>query len=517
MAEIAFGVLAIPELILSLGKMGKFIFSRIEAFKKAPQYLQELKQFGYDVYTGQLQADFEVVAFLINETSDRTLTSISEGHIRRLTSSLEKIQRVLDRAIDQTGNVNRLYFAASGEKKLEELAQQTSKWQMEFSTFIALIDIKRRIRPLERLLNWRNFQTVTNADSTYCTAMKGAPHISLARAEIKVAGKLQEISVMIERPSLRDFGGSEPPETSELMTVAEYLAHHLGSSNAIAGMLPCLGYRAKPNVELIFQIPPGLERPQTLSDLITATTMTRSHTDEQFRTQRLELGRQISEAVYSVHKSQLVHKNIRPETIIMLDSVVENATVTEDELKLGLPFLTDWNMLRDKEGPSSRTGDDDWLKDIYRHPERQGLQLERRYNFSHDVYSLGVCLLVIGLWEPLILKDDGTARICKLYTETAFRLGLVDLGDSNTNDEFGALTFDDKLKRPATVRKVLLELATHELGLRMGENYVGVVKFCLCCLEKRNSAGEIDRQGTRPMAITGEEFNEQVILRLSGT
>ena len=152
--------------------------------------------------------------------------------------------------------------------------------------------------------------------------MDGAPHISLARAEFKIANKSQEISVMIERPSLRDSGGSDSPETSDLATVAEYLAHYLIASNATAGMLPCLGYRVKPNVELIFQIPPGLERPQTLSALITATAMSGNHVDEQFRTQRQELGRQLSEAVYSVHEAQLVHKNIRPETVIMLDSVV---------------------------------------------------------------------------------------------------------------------------------------------------------------------------------------------------
>ena len=304
------------------------------------------------------------------------------------------------------------------------------------------------------------------------------------------------------RPSLRDSGGSEPSETPDLATVAEYLAHRLISSNATAGMLPCLGYRVKPNVELIFQIPPGLERPQTLNDLITATATSVSHADERFRTQRQQLGWQLSEVVYSVHEAQLVHKNIRPEAVIVLDSVMEDVNVSKDDLKLGLPFLTNWNMLRDKEDPSSRAGDDDWLRDIYRHPERQGLQLERRYNINHDIYSLGVCLLIIGLWEPLILREDGTARLCKLYTKTAFRLDLVDPGASD---------LIDRLKIPSTVWKVLVGLTEQELVLRMDKEYVAVVKFCLECLEKRNIAGEIDRQGTRPMPMTGEEFKEQVI------
>lgn len=506
MADVAFGALAIPEIFLALGVIGKFIFDRIEAFAKAPRYLQELKQFGYDVHRGQFQEDLKVLELLLNEISDRTLTSISESHITRLKSMLEQAQEILDKAVDQTGNVNRLYFASSGERKLKQVSQQINKWQLEFSTFITLIDIKRRTRPLERFLSWRNFQTITSSDSTYCTPMNGAPHISLARAEIKIANKLQEIPVMIERPSLRDGGGSEPAEATDLLDVASYIARHLASSNATAGMLPCLGYRAKPHVELIFQIPSELQRPHTLSDLIAATTRTKSHRDEQFRAQRQDLGRQLSEAVYSVHEAQLVHKNIRPETVIMLDSVASDQVVREDGMKLGLPFLTNWNMLREKEDPSSRVGDDDWLRNIYRHPERQGLQLETRYNLNHDVYSLGVCLLVIGLWEPLISRENETARLSKLYTKTAFRLDFMDPG---------APDLSDKLKKPATVRKVLLELTEQELALRMDKNFVGVVKFCLECLEKRNISGQIDRQGTRPISMTGEEFQKQVIRQLS--
>lgn len=108
MSGIAFGVLAIPEIILSFAKIGKFIFDRIQAFNNAPQYLQELKLFGYDIYSGQLQASFQVVSYLIRETSDSTLRSISERHVTRLESLLDKAQTILDKAIDRTGNVNRL-------------------------------------------------------------------------------------------------------------------------------------------------------------------------------------------------------------------------------------------------------------------------------------------------------------------------------------------------------------------------------------------------------------------------
>lgn len=42
----------------------------------------------------------------------------------------------------------------------------------------------------------------------------------------------------------------------------------------------------------------------------------------------------------------------------MLDSLVEDVTIREDGFKLGLPFLSNWNMLGDKEDPTSKIGDD---------------------------------------------------------------------------------------------------------------------------------------------------------------
>ncbi|RSL66559.1 hypothetical protein CEP54_003647 [Fusarium duplospermum] len=41
-------------------------------------------------------------------------------------------------------------------------------------------------------------------------------------------------------------------------------------------------------------------------------------------------------------------------------------------------------------------GDDNAEKGLYRHPSRQGLNLEAEYKMQHGVYSLGVCLLEIG-------------------------------------------------------------------------------------------------------------------------
>lgn len=52
-------------------------------------------------------------------------------------------------------------------------------------------------------------------------------------------------------------------------------------------------------------------------------------------------------------------------------------------------------------------GDDKWQDNLYRHPERQGKNPEESYTMHHDVYSLGVCLLEIGLWTSFVKYGIG--------------------------------------------------------------------------------------------------------------
>lgn len=55
----------------------------------------------------------------------------------------------------------------------------------------------------------------------------------------------------------------------------------------------------------------------------------------------------------------------------------------------------------DRVGPRNR----EWFKDIYRHPDQQGANIKTQHNMGHDIYSLGVCLIEIALWETFVRKD----------------------------------------------------------------------------------------------------------------
>ncbi|KAI0469098.1 hypothetical protein F4859DRAFT_505716 [Xylaria cf. heliscus] len=119
-----------------------------------------------------------------------------------------------------------------------------------------------------------------------------------------------------------------------------------------------------------------------------------------------KLAKDLARAVSYVHIFGFVHKNIRPETILLLRN---NNAPSSSSRVLATPlslFLVGFAKFRSEDGITYRAGDREWAKSLYSHPRRQGLTPLDVYVMQHDIYSLGACLLEIGLWESLICYDE---------------------------------------------------------------------------------------------------------------
>jgi hypothetical protein len=113
-------------------------------------------------------------------------------------------------------------------------------------------------------------------------------------------------------------------------------------------------------------------------------------------------------------------------------------------------------------------GDSAWEKNLYRHPSRQGSAPTEDYIMQHDIYSLGVCLLEIGLWRPFVsYNENGSAA----FPTLALGLSLETI----------------KSKNAWFLKDHLQSLARGELKMQMGTRYSNVVMTCLSCLDPSNA------------------------------
>jgi hypothetical protein len=216
--------------------------------------------------------------------------------------------------------------------------------------------------------------------------------------------------------------------------------------------------RAKKNItsfDFAFRVPEGMENPRSLRNVLISADGNLSLSD------RFKIAQQLATSVSYIHTYEFVHKNIRPETVLIFQ---------DQKSVLGASFLLGFEKFRLVDGRTTRSGDCIWEKDLYRHPRRQGLKPEEDYTMQHDIYSLGVCLLEIGLWESFVIYHDEGSDPSPSSVLTA-------LNDPE----------EDRIKKAFLVKDALVGLAKQRLPSRIGERYTEIVVTCLTCLDESNT------------------------------
>lgn len=246
--------------------------------------------------------------------------------------------------------------------------------------------------------------------------------------------------------------------------------------------------------DLVFQLPHGYGPPRTLRMMLLDEKCGNHVKDA-----RVKLALQLCTALHVLHSLKIVHKGVRPESILLLPppSTSDDTRVTSPALSLGKPYLAGFGYSR---AETSESGMDKPFKAIfgeiiYHHPRH--LRDNRGYEFDRadDIYSLGICLLEIGLWRSLlrwgvsekwyIISDDWDLMAPKFFDE------------NNMNKEDA---WDMR-------RSEFLKLAREVLPVAMSTTYAQVVLSCLSFREKEN-----DRMGLE--ANVPLDFVEEVISKL---
>ena len=75
--------------------------------------------------------------------------------------------------------------------------------------------------------------------------------------------------------------------------------------------------------------------------------------------ERLDLAKRLTSSILFVHTVQFVHKNIRPETIIIFQN---------EHSHIGAPFLAGFEQFRVEDGNTYRVGDDMWQHNLCKIP-----------------------------------------------------------------------------------------------------------------------------------------------------
>jgi hypothetical protein len=242
-------------------------------------------------------------------------------------------------------------------------------------------------------------------------------------------------------------------------------------------VLKCQGYFHEPQLHrfgLVFSLPArlGLQtsgcsvepQPETLLSSISSSSIKSSTSVKAPKAPRVTLddrfriASMVSIAVFYLQTHNWLHEAIRSDNILLLQQAERNETPCSKS-SLDYPFLIRFDSSRSTDGFSSLqsneldSGELGGL--VYCHPDRNPVdgRKEVRHQLCHDVYSIGVVLLEVGLWVPL----------------SKLRPVREILDGQRKGERTGG----------QSLQKLLLEIAAEKLPLTMGTKYCNAVVYCL--------------------------------------
>jgi hypothetical protein len=183
------------------------------------------------------------------------------------------------------------------------------------------------------------------------------PYSSVQLSTLQDAEEMVLIDTMISNPAV-----NAKQTLKEVRNLARILAEVDPST---FGLLKCRGVikvvnsRESPpsgasplDFKFILNIPPQLSNPQSLRNILLSGTP--YPLDERFN-----LAKRLISSILFVHTAQFVHKNIRPETIVVFQN---------ERSDIGAPFLAGFEQFRVEDGNTYRAGDDIWEHNLCKIP-----------------------------------------------------------------------------------------------------------------------------------------------------
>ncbi|RDW94235.1 uncharacterized protein DSM5745_01557 [Aspergillus mulundensis] len=496
----AFATASVLELCLQTGKA---IYTRSQAYRRAEP---EIYEANIRIQGSWLKIEHQLTALLaVWEALPSDYILHQERVLQVLQMKLESAAKRLDRlmanshedkvVLDPTidagrlpvirtlPTISRVKYALYAKASLERIVEDLDKWQRDFdpSWFflgrmaIPIIDQElagkraAESNAVRTLVEMRDARRI-NASGTGRTG----PIFLSSRYKITQQEGICLSSASTGRNSLHELlildhvpvthPSDVEHKTKEVRTLAKVLS---SVDPELSGLLRCLGViklMASPSdkptgFNFVFNLPPFLHD----SKAIGLRSVLLEKPPQYPLTDRVALAVSLARAVVFFHSSGFVHKNILPENIVLCQPSPGT---------LGTPFLVGFDQLRAAEGRTYMAGDNRWEGNLYRHPGRQGIHPEEEYIMQHDIYSLGVCLLELGLWSSFVKYDDDDNQAPPTPAEW---LQISEL-----------ISARDKRRAATEIKEILINVAQKNLPRLIGRIYTEVVVSCLTCLDKDN-------------------------------
>jgi len=442
-----FGVVAaLPGIIDICIRYGELIEGKIMLFKTAMEH-SKLQVFILKLCTGGI-SDMLLFFRSVHTQLDKSFQLVLHDSVTILRNALLKAYEAFpeDSFADKMKTATKLKYAFFDAKRIEQAVTDMEVWQDRFlkraDIYLKFVfqpkygvktaeqaeepdsassigtdqsgdlsgnDEKQLVARLQRIQKGR--RKVTGP-----LLMKDVP--SLSCTQIPNSSLWMATASKDASPTLMEYRSYKAADTSYTKALASTVRNVAGklreADDSAMHILQCQGFSEDPissRFALHFSIPMGKTHPQSLRTLLADPTNARGK--KHSLSDRLQLAQSIATAVLYVHSCGFIHKNIRPENIIIFDDV----SAQPDQIypyAIGQPYLAGYDGIRMEEAQTLMLDVEKWQERIYLPAERLADQEHRvKFSWVHDVYSLGIILLEVALWENFTNPSGAIGKTLK--------------------------------------------------------------------------------------------------------
>lgn len=485
--EIAGLALAAPAVIRECFELGDKIAKKVRENRESKAFAAKaiardldvlekpLEIFNTDIGRTQLKLDMEQGKLVLKDPA------VSEEDKNALSDVFEVATRslkIINSDVDIIrGNAFALY-SRSRNKAYRDMKTKLTILETEMSKFRNLVMALRNVQVSESSLYLEDHDFQIIGGETNITRVNESTFVTKGRPARDIRQAKKGVGLF-----LFDAKPYTPNTKGPLKKDFRFLSERLASTIISSGILPFIGFRdGGDGFQFVFQAPSSVDRILSLHSAMQTVQNQRPSLNV-----KLSICCQLAEAVLHVYTLGLVHKNIRPDNVLVV--FPENNLAFHGNTDPQV-FLLGWERARQvDDNHTNLEGEKLWERSLYQHPERwsdtEGREVQE-FCMGHDVYSLAVCMLEILTWKPLVLPSpvgngsDVEPVVGTCLVDAFAELQLSASSRSRTQFESdGAWISQDALN----VQKLLLHVAGTYLQSVAGRRIADLVDRCLCCLD----------------------------------
>ncbi len=468
-AGLAFATIATIDLLLQKGSQ---LARRIEDYKNLKNVVQDIRFLSIESSRTKLREQLLLGQSICKTTTNKDIAKHLDENFQEMQILIYDISRLLDELAPDAVS---FFSFKKKQRKVEASVKSLRYLQEDFFEHVVIAQAKT-ILPSARMLSTDSFKIIDEIETF-------TDDVRLCRCDL-----VQQMGRITKRlgPFLIENNYAENKKD------VERLAEILGSAKPSSGILDFVGFRkdssrnARSPYELVFSVPEDTSLKGSLQKALQESVSSPPSLNS-----RVAMCTQLASAVLHVHgELGMVHKNINSNNIVLAEVTTgSGAAITTDSAL----FLTNWRYARDESASTDLSGASNWASRLYQHPERQVPRAEAKYFMGHDIYSLGVCMLEVLLWKPLINSTNGEPKPSMLLQDmvklSKVQFAATDIDMEDEEDEHGESSEERVLRHNLVnmdgkvMQNMIKKMAETTLPAAVGDTLTQVVVTCLTCLE----------------------------------